>query len=318
MNFLARLLHPLTPGEDEDPALNQALERVVEKIGVNLKQSRHWPGRYRAPIGNALAQARRVAQGVPGPVTLDRENWVRNPLAHALFGSAEEMQRLMSASPTLRDFIAAHGGGEVHALLTLKREERNSFGMESAGEVLRRDVAQRLVWFTDAHFIAPAASETEARENLLWSLFDRFLERLTVGIERLRQERERLAQEKDLAQARLRGAPPARRPTLEQDMRDTIARLGETGQLLDADHLHEVFATILSHPEDCLYLEEHALRLDAMGVVHAESDGQAVATLNFVDLLERYQAPRSVVLVRCPNVTPSTMVDRLGEAGQWL
>jgi len=113
MNFLFRLLHPLTPGEAEDPALEPALERVAGKIGANLKQTRAWPGRYRVAIGKALAQARRVAQGVPGPVTLDREHWVKDPFVHALFASAEEMRRLLSASPTLGDFIVAQGGGEV-------------------------------------------------------------------------------------------------------------------------------------------------------------------------------------------------------------
>jgi len=318
MNFLFRLLHPLTPGEAEDPALEPALERVAGKIGANLKQTRAWPGRYRVAIGKALAQARRVAQGVPGPVTLDREHWVKDPFVHALFASAEEMRRLLSASPTLGDFIVAQGGGEVHALLSLRREEKHCFGMASSGGVLRRDVAQRVIWFSDAHFIAPAGSEAEARENLLWTMFDRFLERLAVGLERLRRERERLLQEKDLAQARLHGAEQVRRPALEQALSDTIARLGEIGQMLDPEYLYEVFDAILSHPEDCLYLEQNAFRLDAMGVLHAESDGQAAATLNFVDLLERYQEPRGVVMVRCPDVTPISLADRLGEAGQWL
>jgi len=318
MGLFARLFHlPADSGQD-DPALDQALERVATRVEPRLRQTRHWPGRYRACIGQALAQARRVAQGVPGPVTLDREHWVKDPFVHALFASAEEMQRAVSASPTVRDFVAARGGSEVHALLSLRREEKHSFGMESSGEVLRRDVAQRVVWFTDPHFIGPTASEPEARDNLLWALFDRFLERLAVGVERLRAERERLAQEKDLAQARLRGAPAVRRPALEQALVDLLNRLGEIGENLDTGRLYEVFDTILSHPEDCLFLEQHAFPLDALGVVHTESDGPAVTTLHFVDLLERYQSPRTVVLVRCKNVTPSTMADRLGEAGHWL
>lgn len=318
MGLFARLFHlPADSGQD-DPALDQALERVATRVEPRLRQTRHWPGRYRACIGQALAQARRVAQGVPGPVTLDREHWVKDPFVHALFASAEEMQRAVSASPTVRDFVAARGGSEVHALLSLRREEKHSFGMESSGEVLRRDVAQRVVWFTDPHFIGPAASEEEVRENLLWAMFDRFLERLAGGVEHLRAEQVRLVQEKDLAQARLRGAPPARRPALEQALGETLRRLGENGENLDPERLYEVFDSILSHPEDCLYLEQSSFLLDSLGVVQAESEDPALATLRFVDLLERYQSPRTLVLVRCRDVTTSTLADRLGEAGQWL
>lgn len=318
MGFFARLFQLPSASAQADPALEQALERAALAIDPNLRRTRHWPGRYRASIGRALEQTRRVAEGVPGPVVLDRANWLKDPLVHTLFASAEEMQRAMSASPTLCAFIASHGGSEVHALLSLRREERKSFGIDATGAVLRRDVAQTNIWFTDPHFIGPAASEGEARENMFWALFDRFLDRLGVGVERLRAERERLVQEKDMAQARLRGAPPERRPALEQALGTLIKRLTEIGEILDPERMHEVFDTILSHPEDCLYLEGYSLVLNALGVVCSEDDSPNVNTLHFVDLLERYQMPRSVILVRCPGVTPSTLADRLGEAGQRL
>lgn len=315
MSFITRLFHSPHPGESEDPALEEALERAAMGVDPHVKQTRHWPHRYRASVGRALAQARRVAEGVPGPVTLDSAHWVGDPLVHALFASADEMRRLLSMNPVLRDFIAVHGGTEVHVLLSMQREDKNVFGIEASGGILRRDVPQHVVWFTDHQFLAPATSEAEARENLLWTLFDRFLARLCVGIDRLKHERERLIQEKAQTQARLRGATEARRPILERDLQDLLTRLGEIAQLLEPDRLHDVFDTVLSHSEDCLYLERHAFRLDAMGVIQGEGNGP---TIEFTDLVERYQAPRTVVMARCPGVTPNSLADRLDEVGHWL
>jgi hypothetical protein len=315
MNFLTRLFHSSHPGEPEDPALEEALERAAMRVEPRVKQTRHWPDRYRASIGRALAQARRVAGGIPGPVTLDSEHWVGDPLVHALFTSADDMHRLLSMNPVLRDFIAAHGCTDVYVLLSMRREEKNVFGMEASGATLVRDVPQRVIWFADHLVLAPAASEAEAGDTLLWSLFDRFLERLSVGIGRLSHERERLIQEKEQAQTRLRGAAESARPALAKEFEDRLARLGEIMQLLDPGHLHDVFNTILSHPEDCLYLKRHAIRLDAMGVVQPEGHG---TLLEFTDLIERYQAPRTVVMAHCPGVCPSTLGERLGEASHWL
>ncbi len=62
-------------------------------------------------------------------------------------------------------------------------------------------------------------------------------------------------------------------------------------------------------------LERHAYRLDAMGVVQPEGHG---TVLEFADLIERYQTPRTVIMARCPGVCPSTLADRIEEAGHWL
>jgi hypothetical protein len=318
MGLLTRLFHLPLPSPPDDPALPRALERTAARIDVNLKRSRHWPGRYRDAIAGALAQARRVAQGIPGPVTLDRESWIKDPFTHALFASSAEMERIINASLTVRNFLARHGGSEIHALLSLRREVKQGFGMEASGAVLRRDVAQSVAWFSDPHFIDPAGSEADARENLLWALFDRFLDRLAVGIERIHAEQQRQVRAKDVTQARLRGAQSEQRSGLESELNVTLKRLGDISECLDPERAYEVFNTVLSHPEDCLYLERHTLHLDALGVVQASAAAPGVATLDFVDLLERYQAPRCVVLVNCRNVTPSTMTQRLGEAGNWL
>lgn len=314
MGLLARLLHGHVAS---DPTLEQALARAAARVDPRLVHAPHWPGRYRVPLEGALAQARRVAHAVPGPITLDREHWARYPFTHALFPSVEAMEKAIAASPELGAFMASPGvGREVHALLSLRREERAVFGMELDGEVLRRDVPQNVVWFTDPHFLAPAGDEASAREALMWALFDRFLERVAVGVERLRAEQDRLRQEKDLAQARLRAASADKRPGLETVLAKILTNLGEVAHHLDLAHLHEVFETVLSHPQDCLYLEEHAYALDAMGV--AGSADPTVASLHFVDLLERYQPPRTVVLTCFPAVSPETLSDRLGQATQWL
>jgi hypothetical protein len=172
------------------------------------------------------------------------------------------------------------------------------------------------VWFSEPHFLAPAGDERSVREQLIWVLFDRFLERVAVGVDRLRAEQDRLHQEKALAQARLRQAPADRRPELQAALADILTRLGEVAYHLDMTHLHEVFESVLSHPEDCLYLEEHAYALDAMGV--ADSHDLSVTSLHFVDLIERYQPPRTVVLTRFTSVRPESMAERLDRAARWL
>jgi hypothetical protein len=55
-----------------------------------------------------------------------------------------------------------------------------------------------------------------------------------------------------------------------------------------------------------------------MGLVHPGNDAPTVTTLSFVDLVERYQPPLTVVLAHCRDFTPSTLAQRLDEASGWL
>lgn len=319
MGLLSQLFSRFRAAEAEDPVVAAAVERAAYLVEPRLKQARGYPADYRQAVAGALAQARRIAQTVPGPLDLSPASHAGDPLVHALFASPEHLREVLQSSEVLRDYAATAGRGEFHALLSLQRMEKTVLGMEMQGDAVRRDVIQRVIYFTDHQFIGPAPGEAEARENLLWALFDRFMARVAVGVQRLRDERARLENEKDLAVARLRSANAASRAALQAELDALLGQLGEAGDSLDLRHMAEVFDTVLSHPQDCLNLEEHTLILDRMGVVQRNPDNPAAATLHFTDLIERYQAPRTVVLVHCRGLAlPESPGKRFEEAAKWL
>ncbi|MBM4180798.1 MAG: hypothetical protein FJ209_04495 [Betaproteobacteria bacterium] len=315
MDWFRRLLGVAWPAE-VDPDLDVALERAAARVEPRLPQASGWPRRYRVAIAAALAQARRVAEGIPGPLELSPGRYAGEPAVRALFASPEDIRRALCGSPALRDYVAAGGRREIYALLSMRRMEKTVLGVDMSGGALRREVPQTLMWFTDHRLSGPAEDEAGARRALLWTLFDRFLERLAVGVERLREERARLLREKDLAMARLRDADAGREAAAREALEEILRRLAEVTQALELERLAEVFDTVLSHPEDCLYLTEHTYALDEMGRLRG---GDARATeLRFVDLLERYQEPRTVLLAHCRDFTPVSVGERLREAEGWL
>ncbi len=302
MDPLAFLLGFFRPEGPDVPELDEALGRAVSLVDSRLPQARGWPKRYRRPIAAALEQAGHVAGAIPGPVRLDAESFQFDPLVHALFASTQQMQEVIRDSQAIRDYVAAGGKGEAYLLLTAHRQERQVFGVDDEGGVLRRDVPQRLVWFSDHQLAGPAPTLAEARNRLTWTLFDRFLERVRVGFERIKQEKERLGFEKERAFDRLRRAKGEERPALQKALDSVLAQLGETIETLELNHLHEVFETILSHPKDCLYVEEQALILDRMNRVRTQARGEATVSVGFLDIIERYREPRTAVLVYCQDI----------------
>ena len=191
--------------------------------------------------------------------------------------------------------------------------------METAGEVIRREVAQRGVCFTDHTLSGPAPTEEDARQLLVWNLFDSLVERLAERLAARQRTREELQKVKDYLGAQLRSADAGRRPALQQRLDALLADLAKAHAALDLRRLAGDFDEILLSPEHYLSLEHVTLRLDGMGVLRADDTGANTHALDFTDLIGRDRRRWTVVMVRChPRPELLAMADRLREAGRWL
>lgn len=298
MRLLDRLFNRCNAPQAQDPDLDEALERAAARVDPRIKQTRAWPQRYRTPLLGALTQARRVTDAIPGPLQVDAAHYIRDPYVRALFASATDVRESLCSSPALRGY----SGDSAYALLSVRRMETSALGVESSGGILRRDVLQRLVWFTDPRLSCPAANEADARRCLLWTLYERFLERVVIGIQRIEADYQRLLRDKDEALARLRKAADGQHDE-QRALEAVLRKLTDTARMLEPAARADIFEAVLSHPQDCVYVEDYNLILDPMGVVHA-SEGQSATCLQFTELYERYQEPRTVALIHCKDLRP--------------
>lgn len=303
-----------------DAAIEAALVRAVEKVEPRLKQAGDYPRRYRLPVAHALDYARRLAQAVPGPVDVAPELYGRDPLVHVLFSGPEEMQRALCMSHAMHEYARRPGGPgkEAYALMGMRRREKTAFGMALQGDLLQREVTQRVVCFTDHTLSGPAPTEAEARELLTWNLFDSLLARVGERLQTRRKARQALEQERDYLRADLRLAPPDRRSALQQRLEAVLGELAAAAQALDLRHIAQDFDEVLLNPEQYLRLERVSLTVDGMGVLR--DDGEPTAhRLDFTDLHGRDRRRWTVVLVRChPRPELLAMDERLHQASRWL
>lgn len=305
----------------ESELLEAAIERAVQRVEPRLRQIGDYPRRYRRPVAHALEYVQGLAQAIPGPVEMSPELYGSDPFIHALFGSPEEMRHALCMSHAMHEYARRPGGPgtDAYALMGMRRREKTAFGMETSGEVIRREVAQRVVCFTDHTLSGPAPTEAEARQLLIWNLYDSLVERLAERLAARQGARQDLQKEKDYLSAQLRSAEADRRPALQQALNTLLADLAKAHAALDLRHLAADFDEILLSPERYLSLEHVTLRLDGMGVLRA-GDGEAnTHALDFTDLHGRDRRRWTVVMVRChPRPELLAMAERLREAGRWL
>ncbi len=313
MGLLGVLGNWLAPRAAPDAALGVALARAVETVDPLLGAVSGWERRLAPAVAAALEHCERLAAAIPGPVTIDRRGFSADALVHALFATPDDIGEMLGRSRELREFLAAPGasdGEDFHALLGMRWREKAVSGMVREGDVIRRDVPQRLLYFADHTLGEIAVDQDATRELLRQAAFDSLARGFAACVAELRQLR--LDASTALQIERARNGRTERRLELEARQRDAIASLTPE-RLLDA------YAEWLAGADQRVYLKQNEIRVDRMGVI---ADGPApdgdLATLRLPELVGRDRRQWNVLVVRIRREDALEALSRRDEANRYI
>lgn len=302
-----------------DADLELAVARAVDQVDPLLRQVGGYPDRYAKAVAYSLEYAKDLATRVPGPLRIDREHFATDPTVHALFGSIDAVRAAMCASQAMREYVqACPAAQEVYALMGMRRNERTAMGMDMEGDILRRDVPQTLVYFSDHTIAEPAETEAESRERIAWALFDSLTEHVRKRVEARREEKVELEHQKDDLMARLRGGNGQARADLERQLQEILAKLTAVTASLDLRRFADDFDAVLLEPGAYVYLNEVGMVLDGMGIRRTEGEAPDGKAVSFADLVGRDRRRWTVTLVHCQGIGRPTLAEQLEKANRWL
>jgi hypothetical protein len=343
MGFITRLLGIDTADDldtPEDPNVSLAIERAVDRIDPRLRMVSGYQRKLRPAVARALRFAREVAAKIPGPVEVSPSAWRADPLLRLLFATPEDISRVLSRSQELQSFFAGPAGaGASHAyvMLGVPRTERTVLGMELQGEMVRADVAQRTVDFSNHVAVTPASDEPGVREEVRRRVLNFLLNQALDRLSSVRSTKKGLEQQRAILETRLRLLRQQggsidnlfeERPAGDSELKSIEQRLAENGQELEQikaslgtlDDVLRHLREVAEHPEKLVRLENLELHVDSMNrIVQGEAGQQA----NKFQLLEAFlngNPPRSGVLLiaRFPRDELQSRQDLLRDAERYL
>lgn len=305
--------------ENDAPDLMGAIAWAVDRVDPLLKQMGSYPDRYRKPVAHALEYAHGLAARIPGPVAITPESYVADPVVRAMFPMQDDVHVALQRSRDMQIFLQdSPEVNEVYALMCMRRRTKAMLGMEMDGEILRRDVPQEAVYFTDYTLADPGPSEAEARQRIARGLFESLIVHVANRIDARKREKLDLIHERDEVLAQMHSASAERRPEYEAGLRRVLDRLGELVAALELDHYHKDFEAVLLEPERHVFLEYAEMNLDSMGIV-CQPDTSGSGEVRFCDLIGRDRRRWTVVIMYCIDVkNRATITDRLASAQRWL
>jgi len=168
---LGRLLTRLRPGNAahriDRARVAGAVERIVA-LGPHLRNARHLESRLGAAVEAALGYVGTIVAAIPPEHEDSAAAWSHDAYIHAFFAGPDAIAPALSRSRDLRSFFDQNPDcREAHAVLGMAMRAKHMLGTALEGEILRRDVVQETIGFSDHQVRICGRSEPDLREEIV-------------------------------------------------------------------------------------------------------------------------------------------------------
>lgn len=312
------LLDWLKPAPPPDAATQALIERAVALTEPMIRQVPGYEKKLLPAVRRADAYCDDIAGRIPGPFEISRSAFAADPMVHALFGSADDIEAMLAKSRCVRDQLHEMilANGQCCALLGMRHREKAGFGMALEGDMVRADVPQKTLYFTDHTLAEPGPAPAAARQRLRATLFDGLVKGFAAQVAEVRAERDDLHREEAIARARVRGGDAAHTRRLE----NLGEQLRATADALQPERLLATLIDTLANPEPYLRLDPVSIRVDHGGVITGR--GEATTgdgdTLHFAELTNRDQRRWVVILARIEHDEVRRAIERFEQAHRYI
>ena len=292
-------------------AVLNTLESVVDGTDSKIRLVPGYKKKLQGSIHYSLEFADDLVNQIPMAIEVSSSTFTSDPYVNAFFTNVTDLQSIFSHSSEVQDYMEDCHDNNVRccALLCMHREEKTVMGVELSGNMLKKDVMQTAVSFSDHRVYSPAPSETETRDGLKNCLFQGLVTNALERIVQLRLASHQLQNRRQMLHARLRRH---RQQTgkVSQGTR-TIEKTSLELKKIEEEMLHAPLLTpqillqqvleVFSKPDDFIQVRKLQLRLSKMGIKISDNSAQADNKLNLTEVIIGNNPPRVVTLAMFPR-----------------
>jgi hypothetical protein len=268
---------------DENLAL---IDRLIKTFGKKLPHLSSYREKLIPPVQAAGRYFDKLINLIPGPVTLHPDLWDRDPAVHSMFVSGEEAGRLIAASKPLQQFYRDPAANVACALLTAKKREKRVSVSEQSGEIFRRDVWKKAVFFEEHRIAALQDTLANSRREIRYRLFSDLFAMAAEEISEINARKDRLEAQHDELTAKMSLYPEGSEQRQEIGaIHDKIeAEIKTVRKSLSSpkDYMAHLQA-LLREPERQVSARSVLLKLDRMGIVVDDRSQKRINTFSLAE-----------------------------------
>jgi len=326
-------------GKPDKDLIAKATDRVVDATDSRLRGFGNYRKRLYPAIEHAVIHIQSIVGILPEAMELSSNSYKHDPRLRAFFVSASHMQEVIGGFTAVNDYVRklhAPLPDEIFGTLSMDYREKNVLGMDLSGDIVRRDVPQVQVNFSDHRYLGPSDSEEQSRHALEIRGFDFLIEKVLERIVTARSTRSDLEQQRRLLQRKLDAMqagnwglepmlaeqvnPYPDYASLEKEINEVDTELLRLGSRpADLENNIEHINNILGRASDLLSIQEIHMYLDPMMVKKSESStDERTSHLQLTEASAKSGERRIILLGRFPTQELPKQPDFLSEARRYL
>lgn len=297
-------------------AVSWGADKAIALTNPRLRMISNWEKRLSPAVATTIRFMQGLVPVFPATRPLSPKTWAGDPALRAFFVAPKDIETLLARSDQLRAVFEKYPAtDEAFLVLGMAIAEQKTFGMAVQGDTIQRDVAQKVVSFSDHKTRLCAPDEKALRRVIGIELFEYLVSRALSEIGAERTERQELQANRALIRTRLRllqqygpglgamlGDEPAaagEQARLEAELLENEKQLAEMGGCEEqlAGEL-ETLQAVLDRPQDYLAISPLRLRLNTMNVLVGESETGTDIDFAVVDLKGQTPVRRAFVIAR--------------------
>jgi hypothetical protein len=295
------------------------VESVVDATDSKIRLVPGYKRKLQILVQSSLEFADGLVDQIPVAIEVNSSTFTSNPYVNAFFTNVPDLQSIFSHSSEIRDYMEDFHDHDTRccALLCMRRTEKTAIGMELSDNMLKKDVRQIAVSFSDHRIYSPTPSEPETREGLKSCLFQGLVTNALERIMQLRLASHDLQSRRQTLHARLRHykhkASEAEQGTrtsvkIAHGIEETGLELGKIEEkmmntpLLTPQVALQQVTDVFSQPEDFVRIRKFPLRLNKMSIRISDNSPQPCNQLDLTEVTIGNELPRVVTLATFPRM----------------
>ncbi|BBO88950.1 hypothetical protein [Desulfosarcina ovata] len=179
------------------------IDRMIETFGNKIPYLASYRSELVPLVHRTDRYLGKLIDLIPGPVVFDPDRWDRDPVIHSIFESGKRTRELLSGSKALTQFFKNSAANVGFALFTTEKQEKSVFVSEKEGEIFRRDVLRKAIFFEKHQIAAPSDNLAETQKQFRYQLFSDLFAMAAETISALKQSRAQLEVQRDEAVAKM-------------------------------------------------------------------------------------------------------------------
>lgn len=299
-------------------SLPEGIDRVIQGIDKKLCLVPGYRKKLQQEVATSLQYIDQLIDQVPGVINVSRAAFVSDPVVRAYFSTPDTLQNIFSCGNEIKTFFDQPENNQLDeccALLCAEKSERTIPGLALEGDVIRRDVMQTAISFSDYKVLSPARDEQGVRNGIKRCIFDGLITYALQHIANYKIERRDLMHRRRILNAQLRNRQtshnglsallaeahfaPDHNDDVTDELRAAEARLNTMTGDKDVlsfylDEIRKVFA----QPEKFIRLNQACFHLNDMGIKLDGHAADSVGAVCFSELEVSNVMKRVVAIIR--------------------